>query len=174
VAPEPVPGGATDEQLAAIASLSSTLERHGVDHWLFGGWAVDFWAGAVTRPHDDVDVAAWRDDYDAIRAALEPAGWQHEPADTDVVGTVYRYGPARVEFTFVVADAAGRVILPFPERPAVWSAEPFGDDRRTLRGVSCRTIPLSVLRTGKSVPREGAAEGAKDRADLRALDRLDG
>ena len=35
-----------EEQLAAIASLSSALDQHGVEYWLFGGWAVDFWVGA--------------------------------------------------------------------------------------------------------------------------------
>jgi hypothetical protein len=29
------------EQLAAIAALGRALDDTGVDHWLFGGWAVD-------------------------------------------------------------------------------------------------------------------------------------
>jgi hypothetical protein len=42
-----------------------------------------------------------------------------------------------------------------------------------LLGVGGRTIPLALLRTGKSFPREGAAEAAKDRADYDALSRLE-
>jgi aminoglycoside-2''-adenylyltransferase len=45
------------EQLAALARLHEQLERHGIEYWLFGGWAVDFHAGSVTRPHDDLDIA---------------------------------------------------------------------------------------------------------------------
>jgi hypothetical protein len=161
-------------QLAAIASLSSALDQHGIEYWLFGGWAVDFWVGAVTRQHDDIDVAAWRQDYDTIRAALQAAGWQHTPAADDVVGTRYQRRSAQLEVTFVVADEDGRIIVPLADRSVVWSTESFGDGRRDLLGVSCRTIPLTLLRAGKSFPREGAADAAKDRADFEALSRLDG
>jgi hypothetical protein len=109
------PAGA-DEQLAAIASLGAALDGSGIEYWLFGGWAVDFWVGAVTRPHADVDVAAWRRDYDAILAALEPAGFRHAPKDTDVVGTRYERGAVEFEFTFV-ADEDGAVVIPFPDAP---------------------------------------------------------
>jgi hypothetical protein len=164
----------THEQLGAITSLSNALDQHGVEYWLFGGWAVDFWVGAVTRHHDDIDVAAWRQDYDTIGAALEAAGWRHTPAEDEMAGTRYQWRSAQVEFTFVVADHDGRILIPLAEQSIVWSTESFGDGRRELLGVSCRTIPLALLRTGKSVPREGAAESAKDRADFEALSRLAG
>jgi hypothetical protein len=65
------------EQLAALARLHEQLERHGIEYWLFGGWAVDFHAGSVTRPHDDLDIAVWQkrlwDSCDAIRLP----GWAH-------------------------------------------------------------------------------------------------
>src|SRR5262245_51786716 len=162
-----------EEQLAAISSLGSALDEQGVEYWLFGGWAVDFWVGAVTRQHDDIDVAAWRDDYDTIRASLEAAGWRHTPAADEVVGTRYRWRSAQVEFTFVTADEDGKILVPLADGPIVWSTELFGDSRRELLGVNCRTIPLALLRTGKSFPREGAAEAAKDRADFEALSRLE-
>ncbi len=47
------------EQLAALARLHDLFEQAGIDHWLFGGWAVDFHLGAVTRAHDDLDIAVW-------------------------------------------------------------------------------------------------------------------
>ena len=169
---EPGRAPSTEEQLAAIASLSSILDGRRVEYWLFGGWAVDFWVGGVTREHDDIDVAAWRDDYDAIGAALVGAGWQHTPVANEVVGTRYRLGSAEAEFTFVVADAEGRILIPMIEQPIVWSTESFGDHRRTLGGVNSRTIPLALLRAGKAMSREGAADAAKDRADFEALSRL--
>jgi hypothetical protein len=51
----------------------------------------------------------------------------------------------------------------------LWSTVPFGSDRRELRGVSCQTIPLAVLKASKSVPREDPADAAKDRVDFEAL-----
>jgi hypothetical protein len=162
-----------EEQLAAIANLSSVLDQHRIDYWLFGGWAVDFCVGAVTREHDDIDVAAWRHDDDAIRAALEAAGWRHTPVADEVVGTRYQWRSAQVEFTFVEADDQRRIVIPFPDQPIVWSTKPFGDDRRELLAVTSRTIPLALLKAGKSSPRQGAAEAAKDRADFQALSRLE-
>jgi hypothetical protein len=38
------------EQLVALARVHELLVRHRIEYWLFGGWAVDFHAGAITRP----------------------------------------------------------------------------------------------------------------------------
>ena len=164
---------AAEEQLAAIANLSAVLDQHQVDYWLFGGWAVDFFVGAVTRAHDDIDVAAWRRDHDRIKGALKGAGWRHAAAAGETAGARYQLGSALVEFTFVEADADGSVVVLLPDQSAVWSREPFGEDRRELLGVTSRTISLELLRAGKSVPREDDADAAKDRADFQALSRLD-
>ena len=166
-------GARWQEHLAAIESLATALDGRRIDYWLFGGWAVDFWVGSVTREHDDIDVAAWRRDYDAIRDSLVEAGWRHTPAEDEVVGTRYERGGAQVEFTFVVADEAGRVLIPFPDEPVVWALQSFGDSRRDLLGVRCRILPLATLRDGKASPRDVPADAAKDRADFEALSRLD-
>jgi hypothetical protein len=162
-----------EEQLTAISSLSSVLDQHAVDYWLFGGWAVDFCVGAVTREHADIDVAAWRGDYDTIRGVLEAAGWRHTPVTDEVVGTRYMFGSALVEFTFVVAGDDGSIVIPMPHQPIVWSRQPFGNERRNLLGVTSRTIPLTLLKAGKSAPRDSEAEAAKDRADFHALSGLE-
>ena len=77
------------EQIAAIQSLHNALRARGIEYWLFGGWAVDFWVGCVTRDHDDIDAAAWRRDYDNIRAVLLASGWRHTPAADEVVGPIH-------------------------------------------------------------------------------------
>ena len=42
-----------------------------------------------------------------------------------------------------------------------------------LGGVNSRTIPLVLLKAGKSSAREGSAEAAKDRSDAQALSGLE-
>ena len=159
------------EQLVAIGALSSALDGADIEFWLFGGWAVDFWVGSVTRPHEDIDVAAWRRDYESIATVLARAGWRHAPTTNDVVGTRFRFGAVEAEFTFIEPDGndGGQIVIPFPGKPMVWSTLPFGNHRRELNGVPSRVIPLALLRAGKSVPRDGEIEGAKDRADHAAL-----
>ena len=44
---------------------------------------------------------------------------------------------------------------------------------RQLGGVNSRTIPLALLKAGKSSTREGSAEAAKDRSDAQALSGLE-
>jgi hypothetical protein len=48
-----------------------------------GGWAIDLALGRVTRPHSDVDVALFRDDQAALRAALP--GWELSAAIAGVL-----------------------------------------------------------------------------------------
>jgi hypothetical protein len=45
------------QQLAALADVGERLGDGGFEYWLFGGWAVDFHLGTVTREHDDIDLA---------------------------------------------------------------------------------------------------------------------
>ena len=45
-------------QLSDIAEFARLFEDAALDYWLFGGWAVDFHVGEVTRAHGDIDRAA--------------------------------------------------------------------------------------------------------------------
>ncbi len=157
------------EQLEAIGGLDAAFGSARIDYWLFGGWAVDFWVGRVTREHDDIDAAAWRPDYDAIKQALADVGWRHTAVENEVVGTRYTCGSVEVEFTFVETRDDGAVVIPIPEHEIVWTTQPFGEERRTLHGVVARTIPLDLLLTGKQMTRDKPDEAAKDRADVQAL-----
>jgi hypothetical protein len=65
------------QQLSALARVADLFGEEGIDYWLFGGWAVDFYAGSVTRAHDDLDMAVWLDDLPRIAALLEAEGWRH-------------------------------------------------------------------------------------------------
>lgn len=168
----PTESHAAARQLEAIASLDVACRGAGIDYWLFGGWAVDFWVGRVTREHDDIDAAAWRRDFEAIKTALEIAGWLHTPVEGEVVGTRYTWQAAVVEFTFLETRDDGAIVIPLPDQPVVWTREPFGDHQARLSGVDARVIPLDLLRNGKQTPRRAADEAAKDHADAEALSRI--
>ena len=45
------------DQLSSLGRVGRLLGDAGIAYWLYGGWAVDFYAGEATRPHDDVDLA---------------------------------------------------------------------------------------------------------------------
>jgi len=156
-------------QLAALDQVRRVLEERAIDHWLFGGWAVDFYVGSVTRAHDDVDLAVWLDDLPRIAELLEADGWRHAPADDEDGGTGYERDGVRLELTYLVRDDDGDVFIPLQVGPAPWDKGSFGDDERTLSGVRSRVITLPSLRNMKSWLRDDPDDAAKDRADLKAL-----
>ena len=153
--PTPADGASAEEQLAALASAGSLLDTNGLDYWLFGGWAVDFHLGAITRGHEDIDVAVHLDDALAIGSVLEADGWRHQPSEDDDGGTGYERGRVRLELTFLVEGSDGTVRIPLRSGTALWSEEPLGDETRELDGTRARVVKLELLRRGKSSPRVG-------------------
>src|SRR5437763_5690644 len=160
------------EQLAALARIHERLGRRGVDYWLFGGWAVDFHAGSVTRPHDDVDIAVWLRDRDRVAALLAADGWQHV-ADEDEDGyTAYERGGVRLEVAFLARDDDGRVYTPLRHGRAGWPEAAFESEMAELRGVRASLISLKALTTEKAEVRDDPLVAAKDRFDSATLSSL--
>jgi hypothetical protein len=156
-------------QLAALASIHELLEAAGIEYWLFGGWAVDFHVGKVTRPHDDLDVAVWSKDLDRIAALLARDGWTHAPEQGEDGYTGYERGDVRLELAFLARDPDDIVCTPLREGRGTWPEGSFGDDVAELRGVRARLISLRALRADKSAARADPRVAAKDGADLAAL-----
>jgi dihydrofolate reductase len=159
-------------QLAALAAVDALFERAGVAYWLFGGWAVDFHAGSITRPHSDVDIAVSLDDLPRIATLLEEDGWRHAPEPDEDGGTGYEHAGVRLELTFLARGDNGRVVTPLRTIEAVWPEGAFDDAVGELEGVHARLIGLDALTDGKSTPREDPTEAARDRADFDVLSGL--
>jgi Aminoglycoside-2''-adenylyltransferase len=161
-----------EQQLAALADVGALLDEGGFDHWLFGGWAVDFHAGAVTRSHGDIDLAVWAEDAEAIHSALASGGWQHRPAPEEDGGTGYERRGVRVELTYLARGEAGEVFIALHDENVLWSESPLGDEVLSLQGARTHVIPLELLRRGKARPRDDPDEALVDRSDFDTLSRL--
>jgi hypothetical protein len=161
------------EQLAALARVLGLLEQHGIDYWLFGGWAVDFHAGSITRAHDDLDLAVWSNDHDRIAALLAADGWKHAREAGEDGYTGYERGGVRLELAFLARDEGGEVFTPLRNGRGAWPDGAFADDTAELHGVRARVISLSALKADKSDAHEDPAVAAKDRADVAILSRFD-
>jgi hypothetical protein len=133
------------QQLAALARVAGLLEEAGIDYWLFGGWARDFYAGTVTRRHGDVDLAVWLEDIPAIEELLRNEGWRHAPEEDEDGGTGYELGSVRLELTYLVRDDDGRSSISFRAGPAAWPDQPLAADVGELGGVRARLIPRDSL-----------------------------
>jgi hypothetical protein len=165
-------GGSAAAQLETIRWLHTVFTEHHVDYWLFGGWAVDFHVGRVTRHHEDVDVAAWRADFDRIQILLEVQGW-FQVADSEEEGyTAYERRGVRLELALLARDEAGTPYTPLAEGRGDWPAGSFGDGQAQLDGVWARVVGLASLIADKSGARDDGIAAAKDRADVAVLTRL--
>ena len=156
-------------QLAALARVSELFTEVDIAYWLFGGWAVDFYAGQVTRAHDDLDIAVWLEDVPRIDALLEHEGWSHAPEVDEDGGTAYVRQDVRLELTYLVRDGSGRPSTPLRDRLAPWAEDALADDVCTLERVTARVIALPALVHGKSSPRDDPDDAAKDVFDFRTL-----
>jgi len=162
-------GDSTRRQLDALGELADQLGRDGIDYWLFGGWAVDFHAGAVTRPHDDVDFAVWADDASRIAALLHEAGWSHAPEPDEDGGTGYERDGVRVELTFLVRDAEGRACVRVRAGTFPFAGGAVETEVLELAECRCRVVERKALVAMKSGRRGDPADQAKDAIDLAAL-----
>jgi len=160
------------QQLAALARVSDRLEEAGIAYWLFGGWAVDFYVGSVTRAHEDLDLAVWLEDLPRIAELLREDSWHHAPLADEDGGTGYEREAVRLELTYLVRDGEGRIFTPLHHAPGVWPEEAFESNVGELRGVRSRLVSLTSLMRGKASPRDEPEDAAKDRADFSRLSRL--
>jgi len=159
-------------QLAALARLHELLEERGIPYWLFGGWAVDFHAGLITRAHADLDLAVWLDDKERITALLEADGWSHAPEPGEDGYTAYERDTVRLELAFLARDERGDVYTPLTEGRGEWPEKAFEADNAELHGVRARVISLDALSADKSEAHDDPGVAAKDRADLAILSGL--
>jgi len=160
------------QQLSALARVSDLLGEEGMAYWLFGGWAVDFYAGSITRAHDDIDIAVWLKDAPRIMQLLEEDGWRHAPLDDEDGGTGYERGSVRLELTYLVRHPDGGIFTPLREGRGKWSLEALANDVGELHGVRSRLVGLTPLMRAKSSPRDDPEGAAKDSADFEQLSRL--
>jgi Aminoglycoside-2''-adenylyltransferase len=161
--------GRTARQLQTIGWLNRLLAEQGIDYWLFGGWAVDFHAGRLTRRHEDVDLAIWQSDLEHVTTLLQAHGWAHAPEPGEDGYTGYERGDVRVELALLARDEAGTVYTPLTDGRGAWPAGSFRDDEAELEGVRARVVDLGSLIEDKSGSRDDPTATAKDRADVAVL-----
>lgn len=159
----------SSEQLAALAELDLWLASQDVDYWLFGGWAVDFHAGRITRAHGDIDIAVWSDDSKRLARLLRQRAWVHRPGVGEDGYTCYERDGLQLEIAFLARDEEGNIYTPLRDGRGEWPADSFGDEVAQLLGVRVRVVGRESLIADKSIIRSDAVIAAKDRADLASL-----
>jgi hypothetical protein len=163
------------EQLALIDELHGALGRMGVRYWLFGGWAVDFHVGRITREHSDIDIAVWLPDLGKAREALYGCGWSPLRESEANGFAEFERGSIRLDLTWIErVPTTGSVVTPLAEGSGAWPDGSFEDDVAELAGIRAHVVSLASLITDKSDSSIEASSAWKDRADVSVLTRLRG
>ena len=156
-------------QLAALAQLTREFEAHGIEYWLFGGWAVDFHVGHITRAHADLDLAIWQADVARVLRRLDETGWEHRPQPEEEGYTTYVRDGVSMDLAYLERDDMGMTFTPVRDGRAEWPKEAFATVEATLQGIRARVISRAALIAEKAPERDDPATAAKDRADVASL-----
>jgi Aminoglycoside-2''-adenylyltransferase len=165
-------GVSSASQLAALKRLHDLFEKQEIEYWLFGGWAVDFHAGKVTREHADLDIAVWQRDQDRIAILLMAESWTHAPEPNEDGYTGYVRESVRLEVAFLARAESGEVITPLRDGQGSWPRGGFEADVVELLGTRARVISLAALKADKSESRDDPTVAAKDELDSAVLSGL--
>lgn len=157
----------SERQLRLIGEIAELLGGANVGFWLSGGWAVDFHAGRITRPHSDIDIIADLEDRPGLERLLEGAG---------LAAVGQRPGMAwferdglRLEVTFISRSGDGWVTPGYEDWP--WSPGSFPATAVSFSGVSVRAVSVAGLLDMKRgfSERLGRPHRSYDSADIEVL-----
>ena len=62
------------DDFAPVLRVARVMAGYHGPWWLTGGWAIDLFAGRLTRPHADLEIGILRQDQQHLRVHLE--GWE--------------------------------------------------------------------------------------------------
>jgi hypothetical protein len=145
----------------------------GVQVWLRGGWAMDFFLGEVTRDHVDIDWFAWAVDALGLQAGLLRRGYHvvgSSPVEQQL--DVVRDG-LELSFAWLARSEAGEVVV----GGGPWAGEPYPsgmlDSPPGGIGQACCPIisPAAQIEIKQTMPIwvPGRPRRAKDAADVARL-----
>ncbi len=91
-------------QTECLAWLDTAFTERLIDYWVFGGWAVDFHSGRVTRSHADIDVAIWLADLTRVVSLLEANGWAPGAQTAEDGYLTFDRGALSLDLAFLACD----------------------------------------------------------------------
>ncbi|MGW2702204.1 nucleotidyltransferase domain-containing protein [Streptomyces sp. NPDC001340] len=106
-----------------IAQVLEAARGHGVELWLRGGWAMDFFLGEVTRDHGDIDWFAWASDAPRLAEVLTRLGHRPVPGPPADLQLDFSKDGLDSSFTLLDRDATGRITV----AGGPWAGTPWPD-----------------------------------------------
>jgi hypothetical protein len=118
----------TETQLLLIAEIGHAMRAAGASWWLYGGWAMDFHHGRVTRPHSDIEFFVRIEHAEAVKAALVARGFLAPPGLHPDEGQPFLKDGVEAGMWFLERRADGTDAV-----PGRWADWPFRRGRSMAR-----------------------------------------
>jgi Aminoglycoside-2''-adenylyltransferase len=166
----PASGAQQLKLIGEFARIAGSLE---VPFWVRGGWAMDFFLGRITRPHEDVDLFVWASDSARLAEALEANGFlelRGPPPERQ-----RNFACEGVEFHITLLEQAPSGDVFSAAAPPEWEAWPSGMLETATGRIGALTCPIvspeSLVEVKKKFRewRPDLPERKKDRADIELL-----
>ncbi|MFI8240489.1 nucleotidyltransferase domain-containing protein [Streptomyces sp. NPDC085866] len=160
-------------QLRLIGETVEIAKALGVEVWLRGGWAMDFFIGEVTRDHVDIDWFAWADDASALADGLLCSGY--EPLSGAPSDQQLDFCKQRVESSFALLSknrSGGVVVAGGPWAGEVWPEGMLDAPPGRIGALQCRIIsPRAQIEIKQMMPVwvPGRPRRRKDAEDVTRL-----
>jgi hypothetical protein len=165
----------TQTQLQLLHELCEVLGAATVEWWLFGGWAVDFHVGTVTRDHADIEIFVRVGDVESAREALVTAGFTAMPALYPNECQPFLKHGQEVGIWFLTENEAGVTHTPGRWSDWPWAQGSFDSSPINLQGIDALVMSpegMLDLKQNFHAHRHGAPLRDKDRADIEHLERV--
>jgi hypothetical protein len=160
-------------QLRVIEEIVGAAAPAGIEVWLRGGWAMDFYLGEVSRPHIDVDWFCWLADSQRLADALHKRGYADDPRVPPQLQLDLIKDGVEVSFAYLARNGEGHVVV----GAGPWTGAHFPDrmlDGSTgqLAGITCPIIsPAAQIELKEMYPvwMPGRPRRPKDADDIARL-----
>jgi hypothetical protein len=163
---------ATTAQLRLIVEIRAALDAAGIAWWLYGGWAMDFHLGEVTRDHSDIEAFVWLSDAAAAKDALARAGFAAPPGIHPDEAQPFLKNGQEVGVWYLVSGEDGFVHTPGRWQDWPWPHGSFDEARMRIGDVEVPVMSvegLLYMKVGFAQHPHGAPLREKDRADIARL-----
>lgn len=151
-------------QLDIIREVSDALTSAGIDHWLFGGWGVDFAVGAMTRQHRDVDFVVWEESLSRMTGLLKALGYRARSSKHPKHQLNWEKSGTEVQINLITKTPNGAIISPGTFSDWPWLAGSFGPHRGRLGDLVVPIVsPAGQLEAKENFPKHPAGQPLREK-----------
>ncbi|MET7287153.1 aminoglycoside adenylyltransferase [Streptomyces sp. NPDC005573] len=161
-------------QLGLIGETVGIAKTLGVEVWLRGGWAMDFFLGEVTRDHVDIDWFVRAKDASALTAGLLRSGYEPLPGAPAHQQLDFRKEGMESSFALLDVNRCGQVVVAGgPWAGAVWPKGMLDASSGRIGALRCPAISAHAqieIKRMMPVWVPGRARRPKDAEDIARLE----